>query len=216
MRYPWGGKLAVILSVVIVFGLASLQPGTERTRADEGKQGSVAEANDSQGPRPEVVYSVYVDENGKISRPTDYRSGWAHLGTFAAAKKKGQDVKTLHGVYTQSWVVDAFNRSGEFPDGAVLVKEVRKAESGKMTTGHVAWSTEMDVWFVMIKDRKERFPESSHWGDGWGWALFKADNPTENVSKSYQISCIGCHLPAEEDDWIYLRGYPTLKKPEKE
>ena len=121
----------------------------------------------------------------------------------------------MHNVYTQPESIASFNRLGEFPDGAVLVKEVRKTKADRLTTGHSAWSTDMKHWFVMIKDREERFNDSEHWGDGWGWALFEAKDPTKNVSAGYDTSCLACHVPAEDSDWVYINGYPELKKPKK-
>jgi len=121
----------------------------------------------------------------------------------------------MHNVYTQPETITAFNKTGEFPDGAVLVKEVRETKVDGLTTGHTAWSTNMKLWFVMIKDRKERFEDSDHWGDGWGWALFEARDPSKNVSAGYDTSCLGCHVPAEDSDWVYTYGYPSLKQAEK-
>ena len=103
-------------------------------------------------------------------------------------------------------------RDGKFPDGAVLVKEITNADAAKLTTGESSWSTDMKVWFVMIKDSKGRFPDNHLWGDGWGWALFKADDPKKNVATDFKTDCITCHIPAKQDDWIYTRGYPILKK----
>jgi hypothetical protein len=63
------------------------------------------------------------------------------------------------------------------------------------------------MWFVMIKDRQERFKNN----DGWGWALFEAKAPTKNVSAGYDTSCIACHTPVEDSDWVYVYGYPQLR-----
>jgi hypothetical protein len=158
-------------------------------------------------------FSPYVDSKGNISLPQDYKQIWAHLGSWAVAKKKGSDVHEMHDVYTPRENITAYNKTGKFPDGAVLVKEVRHSESKRMTTGHSAWSTDIKVWFVMIKDQQGRFEDSDHWGDGWGWALFEAKNPKKNVSVSYDSTCLSCHIPAEDTDWIYVNGYPDLKKP---
>ena len=48
------------------------------------------------------------------------------------------------------------------------------------------------------------------WGDGWGWALFKSDSPDKPVATDYKRDCLGCHVPAKADDWIYVKGYPVL------
>ena len=43
--------------------------------------------------------------------------------------------------------------------------------------------------------------------------LFEAKNPTENVSTGYDTSCLPCHSPVEDSDWVYTFGYPELKQP---
>lgn len=159
-------------------------------------------------------FSPYVDPDGAITRPTNYRTQWAHLGSFAVIP--GEEVEDpaapgFHDVYTQPSTVEAYRKSGQFPDGAVLVKEIRTLDSAIMTTGEAYWAAEPSVWFVMVKNRKGRFPNNPKWGDGWGWALFKAENPSVDVSKNYKEDCLSCHLPAKETDWVYVQGYPTLK-----
>ena len=157
-----------------------------------------------------VGFSPYVDENGNISLPTGYRQNWAHLGSWAVARKAGSDVFEMHDVYTPRDTIGAYQKTGQFMDGAVLVKEVSKTKTDRLTTGHAAWSTDTKIWFVMIKDQEGRFEDNDHWGDGWGWALFEAKDPTENVSAGYESSCLDCHTPVEDSDWVYVYGYPDL------
>ena len=128
------------------------------------------------------------------------------------AKDKDKPVFEMHNVFTKPEAIQAYRRDGKFPDGAVLVKEITNADAAKLTTGESSWSTDTKVWFVMIKDSKGRFPGNHLWGDGWGWALFKADDPKKNVATDFKTDCITCHIPAKQDDWIYTRGYPILKK----
>jgi hypothetical protein len=158
-------------------------------------------------------FSPYVTKKGGISLPADYREKFIHLGSWAVAKKPNQPVHELHNVYARAEDVRAYRRHGKFPDGAVLVKEITKASADKLTTGQSAWSTDIKVWFVMVKDAKGRFPKNDLWGDGWGWALFEAKNPKRNVATDYKTDCITCHIPAKKDDWVYIRGYPVLAKP---
>jgi hypothetical protein len=99
----------------------------------------------------------------------------------------------------------------DIADGTVLVKGIHGTGAGQMTTGNVDWTTDPPhVWFVMIKDAKGRFPNNPLWGNGWGWALFKADAPDKQVATDFKKDCLGCHVPAKADDWIYVKGYPPL------
>ena len=182
-------KVTLIFFALFVFSLLMLSAQGEITRS----------------------FSLYVDVDGNIRVPLDYRSEWTFLGTWAVASKqeKGR-IDEFHNVYTPPDTVEAFKKTGRFPDGAILVKELLKTQVGSMTTGEVNWGTEIAGWFVMIKDTKGRFKENRLWGDGWGWALFYADNPTQTVTKDYKNDCIPCHLPAQKTDWVYLQGYPVL------
>jgi hypothetical protein len=96
-------------------------------------------------------------------------------------------------------------------NGAVIVKELLKAVTAPMTTGTVSRGSEVEGWFIMIKDTEGRFTSNPLWGDGWGWALFNANKPDIPVTENYKTECIGCHIPARNDDWIYIKGYPVLK-----
>ena len=154
---------------------------------------------------------TYVDSKGNIARPTGFREKWTHLGTWFVKDAKGPGYQ-VHDVYTQPGVAAAYRKTGQFPDGAVLVKEIRKAQLAPMTTGQAGWSADPLVWFVMVKNQKGRFKGNPHWGNGWGWALFKADNPSKDVSTNFQKDCIGCHVPAQKTGWVYIQGYPTLRK----
>jgi len=159
-----------------------------------------------------TAFSPYVSSKGDISRPTDYRETFRHLGTWAVAKKANEPVHELHNVYAQPDAIKAFQQNGKFPDGAVLVKEITNVSAAKLTTGQSSWSTDDKVWFVMIKDSKGRFPGNDLWGDGWGWALFEAKEPTRNVATNFKNDCLPCHVPAKQDDWVYIRGYALLGK----
>ena len=156
-------------------------------------------------------FSPYVDETGNISIPKDFRS-WYFLGTWGVATDEEDEVGSqgFHNVYTQPETVEAFRSTGKFPDGAILVKELLAAKTNTMTTGEISYATETEGWFIMIKDTQGRFEGNPLWGDGWGWALFNADDPAATVTEDYKDDCIPCHVPAEKDDWIYVKGYPVL------
>lgn len=156
----------------------------------------------------ETGFSPWVDDRGGISLPTEFRAHWAHLGSWAV---KGADGSlSLHDVYTEPEALRHFVEHAEFPDGAPIVKEVRSGRSAVLTTGSATWAAQPEVWFVMIKDARGRFAGHPLWGDGWGWALFEADDPGVTVTEDYSHDCIPCHVPAQDTDWVYVYGYPSL------
>lgn len=150
-----------------------------------------------------------VGKDGTIRVPKDdYRKEWSYLGTFSVLGENG--AAELHVVYTQPTTVEAYRKTGRFPDSAVLVKELYKAQSDDLTTGRVSWSGKAAGWFVMIKDTEGRFPNNPLWVDGWGWALFEPGEPDNPGTKDFKADCLSCHEPARNTDLVYVQGYPAL------
>ena len=115
-------------------------------------------------------------------------------------------------MYSSPGTIDAYRKDGRFPDGAVLVKEVFQTTTGQMTTGTVSRAENLKGWFVMMRDRNGRFGGNKLWGDGWGWSWFDATNPSKTTSTDYRANCKSCHVPAQASDWVYVGGYPPLKR----
>lgn len=156
-------------------------------------------------------FSPYVDQKGNINFPAGFHTSMVHLGSWFVPKG---DASGFHDVYTEKKTVEAYRKTGKFPDGATIVKELRASKSDNYTTGQgVSHATNsIKQWFVMIKDAKGRFADNPLWGDGWGWALYKPDNRNKNVSTDYKVDCKGCHIPAKEKDWVYVEAYPILQE----
>jgi len=148
-----------------------------------------------------------VDKTGNIRKPADYRDLYQLLGTYTVLDPKGNQ---MHVTYATPGTAEYYRKNGKFLDGAVLVKEVFGTEHAQLTTGDSHWATGTKVWFVKIKDDKNRFPQNALWGDGWGWFLFKADAPDKQVATDYKKDCLGCHVPAKSTDWTYVQGFPVL------
>jgi cytochrome c len=191
---PWLGRARLLAAVLLAAASGAW--------AIRGLHAQAAKAEE---------FSKYVDASGGISLPEDFETAFVHLGTVAVAPKPDQPVNELHGTYTRTEDLAAFLRDGKFPDGAVLVKDVRTTSNSKLTTGAAAYGADVKVWFVMIKDSKGRFPENDLWGDGWGWGLFEGKDRTKQVAVNYATECRTCHVPAKKQDWVYTQCYPALR-----
>lgn len=148
-----------------------------------------------------------VDKTGNIRKPAGFRDHYQVLGTWVVLDPKENQ---MHFTYASPGSAEYFRKNGKFADGTVLVKEIFATDHAPLTTGDAHWPSKTIQWFVMIKDDKNRFPNNALWGDGWGWALFKADAPDKQVATDRRKDCLPCHVPAKGDDWVYVRGYPVL------
>lgn len=191
--------------VLVVVGMISFSL-TKDTANELHAQESKAQLDGDKSP----AFSPYVDAKGEISLPSDFETKFVHIGTVSVAPKPGEPVNEIHGTYTRLEDLEAFRRDGHFPDGAVLVKDVRATTNENLTTGSAAYAANVKVWFVMIKDAKGRFPENELWGDGWGWGLFEGKDRTKQVAVNYKTECRSCHVPVRKNDWVYTKCYPAL------
>ncbi len=176
-----------------------------------GMQNGVGQQLGSSQSQPAATPGKYVDKDGTIRLPEDYRLKWTHLGSwYVEGKQNG--LGNLHDVYAEPEAVTAFQNTGKWPQGATIVKEIRESRKAKMTTGNAHWDGQIIQWLVMVKDTNHTFPGNPNWGRGWGWGLYSIDDPKKNISTDFKIDCIGCHIPAEHTDWIYAHGYPILNE----
>lgn len=154
-------------------------------------------------------YERFVSDDGRFRFSRGATRGLAHLGSWFVP---AGEAAGFHHVYTQPAAIEAYRRTGVFPDGTALVKEITSHRRANYTTGaDVASATATRQWFLMVKDMRQRFPGSATWGNGWGWALFESGEPSKNVATDYGADCLGCHLPARSTDWVYTAGYPLLE-----
>ena len=162
----------------------------------------------SKAPKVEAV----ADASGNLHVPDAYRTTYQALGTWAVAADQAKGSKELHVVYASPGAITDYRKDGRFPDGTVLVKEVFQAATGGFTTGTVSHAGTLKGWFVMVKDSNGRYAGNKLWGDGWGWSWFDAANPSKTTSTDYTTDCLACHVPARASDWVYVDGYPPLKR----
>lgn len=160
-------------------------------------------------------YLALAETDGQVSAapplPKDFRRTMVHLGSWFVPDGGAAG---FHDVYASPEAVDHYRNTGRWQDGATLVKELRKSASGDYTTGagvKHAVRGEVIQTFVMVKDA-DRSEKGPLWGDGWGWALYKPDQPGVNVASNYKTDCFGCHIPAKKHDYIYVEAYPTLDR----
>jgi hypothetical protein len=173
--------------------------------------GAYAQMHTSERASAQIAENV-VDVEGNLRVPTDYRTAYQFLGIWAVANDKGNGSKEIHVVFASPGTAAAYQKDGHFADGSVLVKEVFETATGEMTTGTVSHPQMLKGWFVMVRDSKNSHPGNKLWGDGWGWSWFDQGNPLKTTSTDYKVDCQPCHVPARASDWIYVEGYPALKR----
>ncbi|OAI19777.1 hypothetical protein A1507_06335 [Methylomonas koyamae] len=121
-----------------------------------------------------ATFGSVVSANGSSQLPQAVRGRWQHLGSWQVADPNAPG-HGFHDVYTQPEAAAYYRRHGRFPDGAVLVKEIRAIRHAQLTTGAADYAGDAKVWFVMVKDAIGRFAGHRDWEDGRGQSFRLSD-----------------------------------------
>lgn len=121
-----------------------------------------------------------------------------------------------HHVYIEQKNVDVFMKTGDFPEGTVIVKELTRVlnpefpdSSRKEPSGRGYFNGAYNGVDMSIKDSK-RFAKTN----GWGFFTFgHHPMPYEKTSAERPAAeCAGCHIANVADtDMTYIKFYPLLR-----
>jgi Cytochrome P460 len=136
---------------------------------------------------------LHSDEG--VQFPDGFRL-WVHVGTGVILPSDNPMLKSeegMHHVFANAKAADAYGM-GDFPDGSVLVYELRDAQqkNGVISEGE---RRRVDV---MIKD--SNLYKST---GGWRFERFFGDQKAENAIKDSGNSCFQCHSKADKHGFVF-------------
>ncbi|GAB5402356.1 MAG: hypothetical protein Aurels2KO_05870 [Aureliella sp.] len=178
--------------------LLGLAVSATETRADD------VEALNGSGPR----YS----EDGQLMRPQGWRK-WVYIGTPLTPHDMNDGKAAFpefHNVYIDPESFATFERTGEFPNGTQIVKELVLVGSKSAVSGNGYFMGEFAGLEVALKDT-QRFKD-----EPGGWAYFSfghvAADKYEATAKPFPAeSCNACHQASADYDYVFLQYYPVLR-----
>ena len=162
----------------------------------------------------------------KLPNPATFRR-WVFVGAPLTPNGLNGGTKALeasgklyfpeyHNVYIEQKNVDAYLRTGSFPEGTVIVKELTRVlnptfpDGSRMeASGRGYFNGEFNGMDVSVKDSK-RFPDTN----GWGFFTFGHHPlPYDATSAEQPVTeCAGCHLAnVAKTDMTWIQFYPLLR-----
>jgi len=163
---------------------------------------------------------IVYDSQGrlKLPDPTVFRK-WVFLGapTTPNGLNNGKaNVPEFHHVYVEPKNLDAYLKTGTFPEGTMLVKELTRVlnpafpdGSRKEPSGRGYFNGEFNGIDLSIKDSK-RFSKTN----GWGYFTF-GHHPlpyAEVAEEASPSECAGCHITyVAKTDMTWVQFYPIMR-----
>jgi hypothetical protein len=163
---------------------------------------SRAQARTAEGP-------TYTSK-GELIRPADYRE-WVYLSsglgmTYGPAQPAAGEPPRFDNVFVTREAYREFQRSGTWPEKAMFILEVRRAEANVSINNDGRTQGDVVAIEAAVKDTK-RFPEG-------GWGYFNFVGPRSLTDSAAPLpassSCNTCHKANGAVDNTFVQFYPTL------
>jgi Cytochrome P460 len=172
-----------------------------------------------------VQSTAIFDSQGKLKLPDPHAfRRWVFVGaplTPDALNNGKASFPEYHHVYIEQKNVDAYLKTGEFPEGTIIVKELTRVlkptfPDGSRTepSGRGYFNGGYNGIDVSVKDKK-RFAQTN----GWGFFTFGHHPlPYEKTAAEAPVTeCAGCHLGnVAATDMTWIQFYPLLRDKDPE
>jgi len=154
--------------------------------------------------------------DGQLVLPSDYHR-WVFLGSPLTpnALNGGQaGFPEYHNVYVHPAVFDAYLRSGQWPEGTILLKELQLTLDGRASDGSRVEASGRGYFpgqpngiDIAVKD-STRFKDTN----GWGFFNFGHHAPpyAKTAAAAPKESCAGCHEKNATADMVFSRFYAPI------
>jgi hypothetical protein len=143
--------------------------------------------------------------DGKMVRPADYRE-WIYLSSGLDMSYSQIAMKMDHSMFNNVFVnpdaYRAFLQSGHWPDGTMLVLELRMAGTATPPLRHGQYQTPGVMGLEVHVHDASRFKN--------GWAFFSFDDTGPGTKVADGSNCEICHKAHAAVDTTFVQFYPTL------
>lgn len=152
------------------------------------------------------------DSNGNLIRPVGYRE-WIYVGTPLTPNDMNEGKAAFpefHSVYIDPVSWEHYKKTGKFPDGTIIVKELISVGSKSAASGKGYFMGEFIGLEATVKDAKRFAKEPGN----WAYFSFTTSHgkPLKEMAEAFPTaSCNACHDASAADDWVFTQYYPVLR-----
>ena len=151
------------------------------------------------------------NDKGEMIRPDISFREWVYVGTPLTPNSLNNGnaaFPEFHNVYIHPSNFDHYKRTGKFPDGTVIVKELVLVGSTAAVSGNGYFMGEFVGLETTVKD-SQRFPDEP---GNWAYFSFGHSYPLADSAVAFPApACNACHAASAADDFVFTQYYPVLR-----
>ena len=185
-------------AAVVVLGLSLLVPFPEAVGGDGTD-------------RPAAPVSFTKDGKLKLPALGSWRE-WPFLGTPLTPNdlNKGKAAfPEFHHVYMDAVSFKAYQRTGRFPEGTVICKELVTVGTKKASSGRGYFEGEHNGFEIAHKSKRLYPSEPGNWAY---YSFGHHAPPYASAAKRQPVAnCAACHQGLADEDMVFSQYYPNLR-----
>lgn len=159
------------------------------------------------------------NDKGELEQPVNFRQ-WVFIGsplTPNGLNNGEAGFPEYHNVYVQPSAFEHYRKTGKWPEGTTMVKElqlVKESEypdgSRNEASGRGYFPAAVNGIDVSVKDSK-RFAETQ----GWGFFNFGHHAPpyAKTAAAAPAEVCAACHVASAHEDMVFVEFYKPILTP---
>jgi hypothetical protein len=183
-----------IAGVAVLIGIAAFSYMLDRASAQPD------------GPAAPVEFTA----DGKLKQPVGYRN-WVYVGAVVTPNDLNDGeapFPEFHSVYMDPESFAHYEKTGEYRDGTVMIKELIGVGAKEATSGKGYFMGDFRGLEASIKDSR-RFKDEP---GSWAYFSFGHKYPLKaEVAKNAAASCNACHQTSAAKDFVFSQFYPVLR-----
>ena len=164
----------------------------------------------SAAPPGGTTAAVEFTPDGKLKKPDGYRN-WVYVGAVVTPNDLNDGEATFpefHSIYMDPESFAHYEKTGEFRDGTVMIKELIGVGAKEAASGKGYFMGDFRGLEATIKDSK-RFKDEP---GSWAYFSFGHKYPLKaEAAKNAASACNKCHQDNAKTDWVFSQYYPVLR-----
>ena len=191
-------------------GGATAAPPSDATTAAPEDATTAPPSGATTAPSGGAMAALEYTPDGKLKKPEGYRK-WVYVGTpLTPNELNGGEAPfpDFHAVYMDPESFAHYEKTGEFRDGTVMIKELIAVGSKAATSGKGYFMGDFIGLETAVKDSK-RFKDEP---GNWAYFTFGHHYPLkEETAKQSTVACNSCHQASAASDFVFSQYYPVLR-----
>jgi len=160
---------------------------------------------------PDTEKPKYTSDGKLVAPSADVYREWIFVGTPVTPNDMNDGEASFpefHNVYINPTAWREWKKSGKFPEGTYMVKELTSVGTKTATSGNGYFQGEFSGLEASIKDTKRYSAETK----GWGYYSFGHSYPLAKETTLQEFAkCAQCHVTNAADDMVFAQYYPPLR-----